>query len=461
MKTGGGSAPSPGHLETFVCRRANPVNLQFGPGGDLFYPDFDGGTIRRIHFVDTTAPTVTSTTPTNGATGVAVGVSPTATFSEPIDPATLTTSTFTLVKQGVGTPLAATVSYDDPSRTATLNPDVSLEPDATYAVTVEGRSRRHRGSGRQHARLRRQLDVPDERSHRFPLIDTPAATLTWHVGELVSFSGHATDPEQGTLPASSLSWTLLLQHCPSNCHSHTVQTWNGVGERLVQRARPRVPVSSRASADRDRRELGRPGARAWTFSPKTVELLVPDGARRTRARGRLRHGSTSTGDTNLHHRHDALGERADPTGSGRHDLPLRLVVGRSRTDPQHRRVAFPDHLHRDLRDRPGERLRATHPLDALLSARADGGQRGLGRLDADDALVPVAALFDGGDRVVHSHSGCDGAKLRPCVRGHRLPPARGGDRHERGGIRRAPRPSRPSRSRRVAPLSDRRDAAPR
>ena len=27
---------------------ANPVNLENGPGGDLFYVDFDGGTIRRI-----------------------------------------------------------------------------------------------------------------------------------------------------------------------------------------------------------------------------------------------------------------------------------------------------------------------------------------------------------------------------------------------------------------------------
>ena len=60
------------------------------------------------------------------------------------------------------------------------------------------------------------------------MIDTPASTLLWEVGESVSFTGHASDPEQGTLPASSLSWTLLMQHCPSNCHSHTIQSWPGV-----------------------------------------------------------------------------------------------------------------------------------------------------------------------------------------------------------------------------------------
>ena len=61
-----------------------------------------------------------------------------------------------------------------------------------------------------------------------PVIDTPASTLTWKVGDQISFTGHATDPEQGTLPASALTWELLLQHCPSNCHQHTLQSWPGV-----------------------------------------------------------------------------------------------------------------------------------------------------------------------------------------------------------------------------------------
>ncbi len=227
MKTGGGSTPSPAQLETFVFSAANPVNLQFGPGGDLFYPDFDGGAIRRIHFVDSTAPSITSTTPTSGATGVGVGVSPTATFSEPMDAATLTTGTFTLVRQGVGTPVAASVSYDVPTRSATLDPASTLDSNATYVATVKSGAGGVKDLGgnplASEVVWTFQTNGPPT-----PVIDTPAATLTWHVGELISFSGHATDPEQGTLPASSLSWTLLLQHCPSNCHAHTVQTWNGV-----------------------------------------------------------------------------------------------------------------------------------------------------------------------------------------------------------------------------------------
>jgi uncharacterized repeat protein (TIGR01451 family) len=57
---------------------------------------------------------------------------------------------------------------------------------------------------------------------------TPAAGTTWKVGDTIAFSGSASDAEDGNLPASALSWTLVLQHCPSTCHTHSIQSWNGV-----------------------------------------------------------------------------------------------------------------------------------------------------------------------------------------------------------------------------------------
>jgi PKD repeat protein len=59
-------------------------------------------------------------------------------------------------------------------------------------------------------------------------IVTPAAGTTWKVGDVITFSGSATDAQDGTLPASALTWQLTMQHCPSNCHSHPIQTWSGV-----------------------------------------------------------------------------------------------------------------------------------------------------------------------------------------------------------------------------------------
>ena len=146
-----------------------------------------------------------------------------------MNPATLTTSTFTLVQQGQTTPLAASVSYA--SQVATLDPSADLAASTTYTATVKGGSARRQGRRRQRARRRRELELHDRCAGNqppTPVIDTPTAGTTWKVGDTISFTGHATDPEQGTLPASALSWRLLIQHCPSNCHSHTIQTWPGV-----------------------------------------------------------------------------------------------------------------------------------------------------------------------------------------------------------------------------------------
>ena len=50
------------------------------------------------------------------------------------------------------------------------------------------------------------------------------------MGDTIVFSGGATDPQQGTLPASALSWALMLHHCssPANCHQHPIQNYTGV-----------------------------------------------------------------------------------------------------------------------------------------------------------------------------------------------------------------------------------------
>ena len=46
-------------------------------------------------------------------------------------------------------------------------------------------------------------------------IDSPSSTTTWKVGDNISFSGSATDPQDGSLAASSLTWSLIVYHCSS------------------------------------------------------------------------------------------------------------------------------------------------------------------------------------------------------------------------------------------------------
>lgn len=87
---------------------------------------------------DTTPPTVTSVSPAENATGVSSGTNVTVTFSETMDSATINTSTFTLVRQGTTTPVAANVSYNTTNDVATLDPSVILDSFATYTATVKG-----------------------------------------------------------------------------------------------------------------------------------------------------------------------------------------------------------------------------------------------------------------------------------------------------------------------------------
>ncbi|WP_410968714.1 hypothetical protein, partial [Salmonella sp. SAL4443] len=64
-----------------------------------------------------------------------------------------------------------------------------------------------------------------------PIIDTPSATTTWAVGQQITFSGRATDLEDGNLPDSSLTWSLVIEHCATvnrdSCHEHHIQDWDG------------------------------------------------------------------------------------------------------------------------------------------------------------------------------------------------------------------------------------------
>ena len=50
MFPGVNGLPNASNRATFQEPAANPVDLQVGPDGALYYADFDGGTIRRIAY---------------------------------------------------------------------------------------------------------------------------------------------------------------------------------------------------------------------------------------------------------------------------------------------------------------------------------------------------------------------------------------------------------------------------
>jgi glucose/arabinose dehydrogenase len=208
MPKGTNGLPAPGQIKTFVAGAANPVNLEIGPGGDLFYVDFDGGTIRRVRYFSANRPPVAVATasPTTGAAPLTVSFDGTGS-SDPdgdvlsyawdldvdgaYDDSTATRPTWTYTANGS---YAAKLRVTDPG---------GLSATATVTVTVG--------------------NTPPTAT-----ITTPATGTTWKVGDVITFSGSATDAEDGALPASRLTWDLILHHCPSNCHTHPVQSFAGV-----------------------------------------------------------------------------------------------------------------------------------------------------------------------------------------------------------------------------------------
>ncbi|MGJ0483987.1 MAG: N,N-dimethylformamidase beta subunit family domain-containing protein [Methylomicrobium sp.] len=86
---------------------------------------------------DTTPPTVTSTSPASGATGVSPTSVVTAIFSEAVDSTTVNTSTFEL-RDSASNLIAGSVTYNAATNTATLTPTNSLTPSTPYTAKIKG-----------------------------------------------------------------------------------------------------------------------------------------------------------------------------------------------------------------------------------------------------------------------------------------------------------------------------------
>src|SRR5665213_2883606 len=85
--------------------------------------------------VPSTPPSVVSTNPASGATGVLINQVVSATFSGPMNPASVTGTTFTLTGAG-GVAVAGTVAYTATGSVATFTPNAVLAFNAVYKATI-------------------------------------------------------------------------------------------------------------------------------------------------------------------------------------------------------------------------------------------------------------------------------------------------------------------------------------
>ena len=219
MMPGANGKPNPANIQTFDAGAAEPVNLVVGPEGSLYFPDIaysDGkGKIWRISYAKGNQPPVAAATatPSTGAAPLSVQLS--AAGSSDADPGDTLSYSWDLDGDG---------NFGDSTAVA---PTHVYTEAGVHVATV-------RVSDPDGASDTASVTIHVNNTAPTATITSPSPSLTWAVGDQIAFSGTATDPEDGVLPASAYQWNVILHHCPSNCHLHQIETISGVKSGVVE-----------------------------------------------------------------------------------------------------------------------------------------------------------------------------------------------------------------------------------
>ncbi|MCC6793873.1 MAG: PQQ-dependent sugar dehydrogenase [Candidatus Hydrogenedentes bacterium] len=251
--------PDPATIEDFIPHEVQPVDLQVGPDGDLFYVDLADGAINRIQYIGGHHPPTAV-----AAADVTSGPAPlTVQFSalQSTDPD--------------GNPLTYGWDFNNDG-------DFSDSTDAEPAFTFTS-------SGNYPVSLKvtdccTQFDIDTiiiavDNGPPAGTILTPVQNYLWRVGDEIPFSGEGLDPDTGAIDPSGFTWDFILNHCvslnPPNCHQHHMETQTGVDEGTVLAIDHEYPCSITV-----RLTVAEPGANGLTdvkeidIEPEVVTLTI-------------------------------------------------------------------------------------------------------------------------------------------------------------------------------------------
>ncbi|MFF7457470.1 Ig-like domain-containing protein [Kitasatospora sp. NPDC008115] len=123
-----------------ITSGGHPVPYRVETVKGVAYAFFDGavGSYAAEYGHDSTAPTVTGTTPAAGASGVAPGTAVRFSFGEPLDPASVTGGSVTLRPTAGGAAVAGTVGLDPAANGVVFTPAAPLALTTGYTASVQG-----------------------------------------------------------------------------------------------------------------------------------------------------------------------------------------------------------------------------------------------------------------------------------------------------------------------------------
>ncbi len=204
MLPGPDGLPERGRVVPFAQAAASPADIEVAPGGDLLWIDDGAQDVKRIRWTgDSANRPPTAVAAADAVTGTRpMTVTFDATGSGDPDAGDLLIRAWDLDGDG---------EFDDSSAT---HPQHTYLQGGTYTAAL-------RVTDTSGATDTDSLTITVT-SGPVASIDTPTAATTWKAGDVIAFSGSATDAEDGALAAAALDWTVVLVHCsaPGDCHEH-------------------------------------------------------------------------------------------------------------------------------------------------------------------------------------------------------------------------------------------------
>jgi len=234
---------------------SSAVHLAFNPGGNsLFYTTYaNGGQVRRLQpAAANTAPVANFKTAPIPGTQYGVAFDGSSSYDPDVNDAIV----------------SYRWTFGDGASTTTSGPKVNHVYSSGASVVASLVVTDDRGG----VSSTYSRDVNPGNLAPTMTVDWPAATARFSVGQTVTLRATGSDPEDGTLPGSSLSWTVRLRH---GAHTHPYQTALGLSITLQYPAPEDVAATTTSSLEVTVTATDSDGATATdqrTLLPKTVSL---------------------------------------------------------------------------------------------------------------------------------------------------------------------------------------------